>query len=67
MKSLANETRSEELIKIRTVMRMIALSRTAVYVGMKETTFPKQNQIGARSVAWVRSEIEAWIADRPTK
>lgn len=59
--------RSEELIKIRTVLQMVALSRTAVYAGMKEGTFPQQKQVGLRSVAWLRSEIEKWIATRPGK
>lgn len=62
-----DEHRNEELIKIRTVMQMVALSRTAVYVAMRAGTFPRQRRLGLRSVAWVRSEIEGWIASRPRK
>jgi predicted DNA-binding transcriptional regulator AlpA len=53
----------DDLIKIATVMRMAALSRSAVYVEMKKG-FPKQVRPTGRSVAWVRGEVKAWIAQR---
>lgn len=55
------------LIKIRTVMQMVSMSRSAVYKEMKKGTFPHQKQQSSRSVAWLRSEVEAWIASRPRK
>jgi prophage regulatory protein len=29
---------------------------------MKEGTFPQQLKLGTRSVGWLESEIESWIA-----
>lgn len=55
------------LIKIGIVMQMVSMSRSAVYKEMKKGTFPRQKQQSARAVAWVRSEVEAWIASRPRK
>ena len=34
-------------------------SRSSIYQGSKDGTFPKQVRIGTRSVAWVEAEIEA--------
>ena len=31
---------------------------------MSEGTFPKQVSLGAKSVAWVESEVDDWIMDR---
>lgn len=55
-----------DLIKIRVVQRMVALSRSAVYAEMKRGNFPKQVRQTARSVAWRRSEVQAWVDQRKT-
>jgi len=39
-------------------------SRAAIYRGIADGTFPKPVKIGARSIAFVASEIDAWIAAR---
>ncbi|MEV4777561.1 helix-turn-helix transcriptional regulator [Burkholderia sp. LMU1-1-1.1] len=41
---------------------MITNSETTATV-----TFPHQKLQSSRSVAWLRSEVEAWIASRPRK
>lgn len=53
-----------DLIKIRVVLRMVALSRSAVYAEMKRGNFPKQVRQTKRSVAWRRSEVQAWVEQR---
>jgi prophage regulatory protein len=40
------------------------LSRTSLYRMVKSGEFPAPRQIGARAVAWVESEVTAWIESR---
>ena len=56
-----------ELIKIKAVVQIAALSRSAIYAEMKKGSFPKQRQLTVRSVAWLREEVEAWVASRTRK
>jgi prophage regulatory protein len=39
-------------------------SRATIYRGIAAGTFPKPVKIGAHSIAFVESEIDAWIAAR---
>jgi prophage regulatory protein len=52
------------LIRRREVERLTALSRSRIYDLMKQGAFPRPVALGAMSVAWVESEIQAWIAAR---
>lgn len=36
-------------------------SRSAIYRAMEEDGFPRPVKIGRRAVAWVTSEVEAWL------
>ena len=46
-------------VKLRT-----GLSRSTIYLAIKNDQFPKSIQIGLRSVGWVESEIDSWILQR---
>ena len=46
------------------VLRRTGLSRSTVYLRMKEGRFPKPVPLDGSAVAWVESEISQWIADR---
>jgi prophage regulatory protein len=52
---------TNKLIRIATVMDMTGKSRSAIYADIANGCFPKSFLIGARSVAWTESDIEAWI------
>ena len=49
------------LIKISKVIEKTALSRSSIYDYMSKGLFPKSVKLGARAVAWVESEVDAWI------
>lgn len=49
------------LMSLKDVTARTTLSKTSVYELMKEGRFPKQVRLGSRSVAWVESEVEAFI------
>jgi prophage regulatory protein len=40
------------------------LSRSSIYAGIKAGTFPRPIQLGAQSVGWLESDIDAWILER---
>lgn len=52
---------SESLIKLPQVIEKTGRGRTTIYT---DPTFPKPVKIGTRAVAWVQSEVDAWIAQR---
>lgn len=55
----------DRLVRSEELWHLTGLKKSAVYAGMKEGSFPKSVRIGARSVAWRLSEIQAWISSRP--
>ena len=54
----------QRLIRLREVQHRVGLSRSSIYRFMAEGTFPKPVHLGARSVAWVEHEIDAWLQSR---
>lgn len=57
---------ARRLIRRKEVERLTGLSKTAIYTGANAGTFPKPcplSDVGT-SVAWVESEILAWIDAR---
>lgn len=60
----SNET--PRLIRIRTVLALTSLSKSYTYELCSKGLFPKSVQLvnGGTSVAWVRSEVLAWVNSR---
>ncbi len=54
----------EKIIRLQTVKARCGLSRSTLYNRMAAGEFPSPIALGARSVGWVESEINAWIAAR---
>lgn len=52
------------LIKLKAVMHKTSLGHSSIYKFIAEGSFPKQVSLGAKSVAWLESEIDDWIMDR---
>jgi len=52
------------LIRISEVIDMTGLSRSCIYRYINEERFPMSVSLSPRSVAWVESEIQQWIAER---
>lgn len=53
-----------KLIKLKQVMECTGLARSTVYKFMAEGQFPKPVKLGVRMVAWVETEVHAWIEDK---
>jgi prophage regulatory protein len=54
----------EKIIRLQAVKARCGLSRSTLYNRMAAGEFPSPIALGARSVGWVESEINAWIAAR---
>ncbi|MBB1292376.1 MAG: prophage regulatory protein [Pseudoalteromonas rhizosphaerae] len=51
-------------IKLKTVMQKTSLGHSSIYKFIAEGTFPKQVSLGAKSVAWLESEVDDWIEEK---
>lgn len=58
---IKNEIAGKRLIRVPEVLSRVGFSRTTLYERIKEGSFPDRVKIGLRSVAFVESEIDAWI------
>lgn len=54
----------DSLLRMEQVKARTGLSRSSVYAKVASGDFPKPVTIGSRAVAWVESEISAWIQAR---
>jgi len=52
------------LIRLNEVLAMTGLSRSSMCRSIEKQQFPKQVSLGDRAVAWVESEVQAWVVDR---
>ena len=49
-----------DFVRLPQVKEMTCLSKSSIYRLMNAGDFPSQISLGARSVVWIRSEIEEW-------
>ncbi len=52
------------ILRLPQVKTRVGLSRSSIYLGVLQGTFPKTVKLGARAVGWLEGEIEAWLHDR---
>jgi len=52
------------ILRLPEVMSRTGLPRSTIYLRISEGTFPAPVSLGMRSVGWVASEVEEWIAGR---
>lgn len=55
---------SQRLLRLPEVIRRVGYSRPSIYRKIDRTEFPAPVQLGGRAVAWLESEIDAWIESR---
>jgi prophage regulatory protein len=51
-------------LRLRQVKDLLGLSKSAIYARIGQGTFPKPVSLGGRSVAWIESEVAAWMNAR---
>lgn len=60
-------TPTKQFLKLPIVCNKTAKSRSAIYKAIKDGKFPKPYANGERSVAWLASDIDAWIDAQTAK
>ncbi|EKT60637.1 helix-turn-helix transcriptional regulator [Providencia rettgeri] len=57
-------TLKENLIRLPEVMRRTGYGKAWIYRLIEAGQFPKSVKIGTRSIAFVESEVDEWIANK---
>ncbi|MCP9270081.1 AlpA family transcriptional regulator [Xenorhabdus sp. XENO-1] len=57
-------TSKENLIRLPEVQRRTGYGKAWLYKLIQAGQFPKQVKIGTRSVAFVESEVDTWVANK---
>lgn len=52
---------TERLLKLPEVIKLTGVSKSAILRKENAGEFPKRIKLGARSVAWSETEINAWV------
>ena len=55
---------AERLLRLPEVKNLTGLSKSSIYARIAEGLFPRQISLGARTVVWVESDIQNWIAEQ---
>lgn len=61
------ESAEEELWSLKVIKAKTGLSRSTIYSYIAAGAFPVQRRLGRRRVAWLSTEIRAWITSRPRR
>jgi prophage regulatory protein len=49
------------ILRLPAVKERTGLSRSTIYLRIKEGTFPMPISLGERSVGWIDTEIQQWL------
>lgn len=55
-----------KILRRTQVQNRTALARSTMYKYIDDGTFPRPIQLGPRTVGWVESEVDSWLAERVT-
>lgn len=56
----------DQFLRFSEVRSITGLSRSTIWRREKDGTFPQRRQISSNRVAWLRTQVEAWINAAPT-
>ncbi|MDK2108350.1 AlpA family transcriptional regulator [Acinetobacter baumannii] len=62
--SKSQQTENQRLIRRKEVQAKTGLGASSIYALMKTGDFPQCINLSERRVAWIESDIDAWIAER---
>lgn len=61
---LSNFTNDINFLRLPSVKLATGLSKSTIYALIRADSFPVPVPLGLRTVAWVRSEVQEWAAER---
>ena len=53
--------RSPRILRLRTILAMLGISRSSLYKKISQGTFPTKIKLGPRAVGWLEADIDDWI------
>jgi len=53
-----------QFLRLPEVKAVTGLGKTSIYELIRDKSFPAPVRLGARAVAWVRSEVTQWALER---
>lgn len=60
-----NVQSTNTILRLKQVKEITGLSRSTIYLYMKEGKFPKQRELGGeRAVGWYSGSVFQWVAER---
>jgi prophage regulatory protein len=59
-----SSTTPTSLLRLPQVTAQTGCARSTIYDAIAAGRFPKQVQLGGRTVAWSSAEVDQWIAER---
>ncbi|MDR5873793.1 AlpA family transcriptional regulator [Vreelandella gomseomensis] len=62
-KTVSKIALGNRLLRRKDVEQKTGKSRSAIYEGIRQGTFPAPVPIGGKSVAWLEEEVDSWIAN----
>jgi prophage regulatory protein len=62
--ALPNALEEVSFLRLPDVKLVTGLSKSSLYALIRANSFPSPVRLGPRTVAWVRSEIKQWAAER---
>ena len=60
----SNDLNDTVFLRLSRIKEMTGLSKSCLYLLIREKSFPAPVRIGNRAVAWVRSEVRQWALER---
>jgi prophage regulatory protein len=60
----AKPAERERFLRLPEVINLTALGKTSLYARIKQGQFPAPVPVGTRRVAWLQSEVSAWMQNR---
>jgi len=55
---------ANSILRLPSVKDRTGLSRSIIFLYVKDGSFPKPIKLGARSVGWIEEEVDNWIENR---
>ena len=54
----------DRILRLREVCEVTGLAKSTIRRAELAHTFPRRRRIGLRSVGWLESQVQAWLASR---
>ena len=55
---------NNRILRLPMVIELTGLSRSTIYLHIKDGEFPKPISLGRRAVGWLESDIQQWLDQR---